>query len=260
MAQKAVKNTAKLAGQIKSRRLELALTIEEAASRASVGTKTWCRYEAGESIRADKIKGICKALNWARFPDKTGDDLPDFDIEEYRRHEVWSQYISERFGDFAALAFATGSDILLDHIREELDALSAMPKDSHVGQLSFSWLQSILPEQFLTKYNYEFIYCLKTTVSHLRRVAVCNDVFYANSVMEELVFYLITEEASLFMDSLSEEYGSQQVLGTGDWKSWIFDLFDDMDIVTWLYSDKYLTIEDIYHFDHWMEKQFFIDY
>ena len=44
------------------------LTIEEAASRAGVGTKTWCRYEAGESIRSDKCKGVCKALNWLSLP------------------------------------------------------------------------------------------------------------------------------------------------------------------------------------------------
>lgn len=64
MAQRTIKGNEILARQIKSRRGELGLTIEEAVSRAGVGTKTWCRYEAGESIRRDKCKGICKALNW----------------------------------------------------------------------------------------------------------------------------------------------------------------------------------------------------
>jgi len=44
----------------KHRRSMLNLTIEEAASKAGVGTKTWSRYEAGGSIRKDKSKGICK--------------------------------------------------------------------------------------------------------------------------------------------------------------------------------------------------------
>ena len=61
MAQKSVKGNEKLAKAIKTRRNELELTIEEAATRAGVGTKTWCRYEAGESIRRDKYKGVCKA-------------------------------------------------------------------------------------------------------------------------------------------------------------------------------------------------------
>ena len=54
MAQKTIQGSKTLASQIKSRRNELGLTIEESASRAGVGTKTWCRYEAGESIRKDK--------------------------------------------------------------------------------------------------------------------------------------------------------------------------------------------------------------
>lgn len=68
MAQKTIQGNKELARQIKSRRNELGLTIEEAASRAGVGTKTWCRYEAGESIRMDKCKGVCKALNWGVLP------------------------------------------------------------------------------------------------------------------------------------------------------------------------------------------------
>lgn len=50
MAQKTIQGSETLARQIKSRRNELGLTIEESASRAGVGTKTWSRYEAGESI------------------------------------------------------------------------------------------------------------------------------------------------------------------------------------------------------------------
>ena len=56
MALKSISVDKELARKIKLRRLELNLTIEEAASRAGVGTKTWCRYEAGGSIRQVKCK------------------------------------------------------------------------------------------------------------------------------------------------------------------------------------------------------------
>lgn len=74
MTQKTIQGNADLAKQIRLRGSELGLTIEEAASRAGVGTKTWCRYEAGgrESIRSDKCKGVCKALNWLTFPPRPG--------------------------------------------------------------------------------------------------------------------------------------------------------------------------------------------
>ncbi len=61
MPQKSIQGSKELGLKVKTRRNELGLTIEEAALRAGVGTKTWCRYEAGESIRRDKCKGICKA-------------------------------------------------------------------------------------------------------------------------------------------------------------------------------------------------------
>lgn len=89
MAQKTIKGSEKLAKQIRVRRNELNLTIEEAASRAGIGAKTWSRYEAGESIRIDKCKGICKALNWRTFPvdENEADERPL--VEEYRDHEAW---------------------------------------------------------------------------------------------------------------------------------------------------------------------------
>ena len=53
-----------LGDAIRSRRNELGLTIEKAASKARVGAKTWARYESGESIRKDKLPGVLKVLNW----------------------------------------------------------------------------------------------------------------------------------------------------------------------------------------------------
>ena len=58
MSQQTIKGTPKLAEAIRNRRKELGLTIEEAAVKAGVGTKTWCRYEAGEAIRKDKTRGL----------------------------------------------------------------------------------------------------------------------------------------------------------------------------------------------------------
>lgn len=36
-----------------------------------------------------------------------------------------------------------------------------------------------------------------------------------------------------------------------------FDLFDDMDVVTFLYTDSYLAQNHPYHFQHWQEEQFY---
>ena len=92
MAQKAIQSNPKLAEMIKKRRNELRLTIEETAQRAGVGTKTWCRYEAGGAIRHDKYKGLCKALHWLEFPSKDSDKA-SFNLERYKAHKAWSNYL-----------------------------------------------------------------------------------------------------------------------------------------------------------------------
>ena len=98
MAQKTIRGNEALAKQIKNRRNELGLTIEEAAARSGVGTKTWCRYEAGESIRTDKCKGVCKALNWRVLPDQETEDSDILAVHEYKNHEAWSSFLEETFG------------------------------------------------------------------------------------------------------------------------------------------------------------------
>ena len=254
---KSIPNPPSLSEKIKSRRLELSLTIEEAAKRAGVGTKTWCRYEAGEAIRADKYKGLCKALNWpvTTNSDQTANDSTPVPVEDYRNHEAWSNYLEGAFGYNAALSFAVGSDILLDHIKQDLEELAAMPKGTHLGQLSISFLCDDLPPQFLTDYDYDFVYHLKCALQLLRHRAKNSKQFLAHSVMEELLIYLSAEEAAV-LAGLMEESKDSDKDDTESYKEWVFDLFDDADILTMLYSSIYLTTENIYHIDHWFEPKF----
>ena len=158
MAQQTIQGSESLAKKLKHRRKELGLTIEEAASRAGVGTKTWSRYEAGESIRKDKCRGVCRAMNWNTLPDTEKENIERFSIEEYKKHGAWSEFLEKAFSETAALSFAVGSDILLDHIQEDMNRLSSMPAGSHIGQIDISWLKEDLPEQFLMKYDYEFLF------------------------------------------------------------------------------------------------------
>ena len=258
MAQKTIQGSKTLASQIKSRRNELGLTIEESASRAGVGTKTWCRYEAGESIRKDKCKGICKALNWHNLPDQEDAENMGISSQEYKKHEAWSQFLEKTFGARAAMTFAAGSDILLDHIKEDMAELASMPVGSHIGQLNMSWLYGALPEQFLTHYDYNFLYQLKCILCELRARAKYGDSMAAHSVMEELILYLCSEESTALIElsSESDESENEENIYTDEW---VFDLFDDMDIISFLYSDVYLSSEHPYHFLHWNDQQFYME-
>lgn len=250
MAPKTIQGSEALAKQIRSRRNELGLTIEEAASRASVGTKTWSRYEAGESIRKDKWKGICRALNWNNFPEQ--EEEQGIFVQKYKGHKAWSEFLEENFGTRAAAAFAAGSDGLLYHMEEDISDLASMPAGTHIGQLKVSRLYDKLPEQFLMHYNYELLYQLKSQLHRLRRRAKLGYSMKAHSVMEELLIYLCNKEASILMKLYDVNDEPEE--------EWVFDLFDDMDIITFLYSDVYLSPDHPYHFSHWNDQVFYKDH
>ena len=243
MAPKTIKGSEKLANLIKARRNELGLTIQEAAITAGVGVKTWCRYETGESIRKDKCRGICKALNWTSFPDESKEQR--LGINYYKNCGLWSQFIADEFGVPAAVSFCAGGEILSDEIEQDLEELSKMPSGTHLGQINFSMLKDMLPPQFLMKYDYEFVYRLKLTLGGLQMKAVAGIGFQPGNVLEELMFKMIVDEAELLMetfDELEDEYDS----------SWIYDLIGDSDVL-FLWSDFYYMEEDNdYHFNNWL--------
>jgi len=266
MPPKTIANNVELGEIIKNRRNELNLTIEAAASKAGIGTKTWSRYESGESIRRDKVSGLCKAMKWKTLPEMDDTDIvANTNFDEYRKSEAWSPYLEGRFGKYAALSFVIGSDILLDEINEDISALSAMPRGSHVGEVPTSLVSDILPEQFLMRYDYEFMLAFRQTVINFRKTARYTECIKAHSVIEELVLYLIVEESRFLMEEIDLDavYENDEIECGGEdeeenqyeyWDGWAFDIFDDMDVVTFLYSDIFtLTSSDGYHFDNWFK-------
>ena len=257
MPSKVIRGDINIAARIKQRRVELGLTIEEAASRAGVGMKTWSRYEAGESIRQDKVAGLCKALNWRSLTSHDENEC-EFSLEKCREQASWSKYLEKNFGLAAAMSFVIGSDILYDHIMMDMEELSIMPKGSHIGQLNFSCLTDMLPKQFLMHYDYDFLYHISCVLHSMCSCAQTGGQILPYSVMEELVMYLCNEEASVFMElneEMSELCGKEDAYS----KEWVFDLFGDMYIVTFLYSNYYLPKGHPYHFENWDERQFYTE-
>lgn len=259
MSIKTSAGSAELGEKIKKRRNELGLTIEEAAEKSGVGTKTWSRYEAGGSIRIDKVSGICKALKWNILPDSnTDEDI--FDINYYKTHELWSDKLAETYGLGAAVSFVIGSDILYDNIQQDLDALAKRPKGTHIGELPISYLVDCMPEQFLMNYDYDFLYCMKCALQKYCKIVKNGGSLIAHTVLDEIILYTIMNESKFLMEnSILPNLSPKQTEEFYGWDCWAFDLFDDMDIVTFLYSDNYIAEEISYHFKHWLKPQFFCD-
>ncbi|MEV3964702.1 helix-turn-helix transcriptional regulator [Nocardia sp. NPDC050193] len=244
-----------LGSAIRERRIALNLSIEEAAAKAGIGTKSWSRYESGGAIRADKIRGICKALGWSRLPETEQDDQKsdddDFLRSVDRNHRAWSPVLEENFGRECAVTFAVGSDVLSDQIRDDLAKLAEQPRGAHLGQLPTSWLDGHLPPQFVPRYDYELVYTLKAAVNTLRARFSAGHLV-AHTVLEELALYLILSRAEIFGDLYPEfEDGT-------DWRGWLGDILDGLDVEFYLFtSGSALTPDHTYHFDRWSEEQFY---
>lgn len=107
------------------------------------------------------------------------------------------------------------------------------------------------------RYDYDFLYLLQTTIIHLRMIARAGQPIIAHRVIDELALYLIVEESRSYLELTAGDYDFLQL--ADDWSEWIFDLFDDEDILSFLYANVYLPSDHPYHFDHWIEEQFYID-
>lgn len=178
-------------------------------------------------------------------------------LAEFREHEAWSDYLYQNLGPSAAVSFAIGSDIISDFINEDLSALSEKPKGTHIGELGTSFISSLLPEQFLMEYDYQFMYLLSNTVNLMKLKAHAGTELIAHTVLEELCLYLIMEESTIVMESIAEQLSEEELDEFIYPNTWAFDLFDDMDVYTFLYSDFYLDAQNPYHFSHWLDKQFY---
>lgn len=244
------KDNITLGEQMKQRRIELGLSITEAASIAGIARGTWSRYEAGASIQKGKRARVCEALAWESIPGESK--------ERRSRHlglsddsEAWSLYLEELYGEGAAMAFAEGSKRFYSLVSEDMERLSQMPADSCIGHLNTTSLLKILPRQFLTYYNYEFLSHMRDTLSEMREAAKAGEPVIAHSVLQELILYLCNNEAMK----------SPEVVDAcdGDPEEWLYEMLDDLDVVTFLFSGLKLTEDDPYHFSHWDEQQFYME-
>ena len=137
------------------------------------------------------------------------------------------------------MAFAIGSDILLDYINQDESDLASMPSGSHIGQLSTSFISEELPPQFLMRYDYDFLYNMKCVLLQLRLRAKHGMPITAHSILEELIIYLCNEEAQALIEigAGADDFIDNEHLD--DSENWVFDMFDDMGIITYLYSNEY---------------------
>lgn len=256
MAPRTKSGSTELASAIRERRVALNLSIEEAAVKAGIGAKSWSRYESGGAIRHDKTRSVCRALGWSKLPgaEKSPNDAGDDWLRKVDdSHIAWSEALDEIYGRACATTFAVGSDLIRDHLADDLRALAEHARGTHLGQLAASWLDGELPPQFVPRYDYEFVYGLKAAVDRLRQRFPHGDLV-AHTVLEELALYLIFGQADLLGDTDPILFDDED----DDWREWLTRILGDLDVEFLLFTSGWVLTPDFaYHFDHWDERQFY---
>lgn len=210
-----------------------------------------------------------------KIPTINNDELhvkEEIDLSEYKASKGWSAFLEDNFGTLSAILFAAGNDSLLDALENEIYELSRMPIRSHVGQINSSVLKDNLPQQFMTRYDYDFLYKFRSELIDMRMRAMDGLSIIAHSVAQELIIYisnemgkvtiesdenvkkLIAENGSFYSSDIENEELDKKKLYKEDW---IFDLFGDADVLSELYSGRAVAKGHTYHIKHWFDEQFF---
>ena len=213
-----------------------------------------------------------------KIPINNNDDLhvkEEIDLSEYKALKGWSAFLEDNFGTLSAILFAAGSDLLLDALEYEMHELSRMPIRSHVGQINSSVLKDNLPQQFMTRYDYDFLYKFRSELIDMRLRAMDGLSIIAHSVAQELIIYISNEmgkiatesdenvkklitDHKLIYDKLSFEMDDEDLDEMKFYdEDWVFTLFGDADILSELYSGRDVAKGNSYHIKHWFEEQFF---
>ncbi len=254
-----------LGALIRARRSELGLTIEKAASAAGLGSETWRRYESGGAMRTDKVRGVCLAMQWRKLPILTDGD-PESDAERPSSETEWdpitdplafSRHLIDVVGDVGARVFSAGSDIMGDEIKMAIESLSSMPRTAHIGE-AVTMLDGDLPDRWLMRYNYEFLFRLLTTANVLRLRALQPGYdgvpYFTRSVADDLALHLIMERGLVQFELMEDPSVAPAAV-----EEWEYELNgEDDEVIAALYSETYHPPGDSrFHFDHWFDDVYY---
>ncbi|WP_136313038.1 helix-turn-helix domain-containing protein [Actinomyces procaprae] len=110
-------------------------------------------YDAFEGLDAEEL--AAQAAAELHIPD--WDDIPTV------LSEVYSQQLARTLGEDAARCFALGVFLYDMSITENLESLAELPGGTHLGELDETHIGSTLPQLWLTRYDYEFVFQLRGT-------------------------------------------------------------------------------------------------
>lgn len=241
--------------------------LEKKTSFLEIDTKLHGRSDVSEEedleSAADKAADFEKQNNQIKIQsglpnqDRVWTDSKTLSLlKAYRKREAWSSFLEDHFGIGAAVAFSVGSELFLGLVEDDLQALSVSQAGTILAELKCSRIGRQLPRQFESRYDHRFLYGFKMALVHLRSKAQQSLPMNPHTVLEELAIYLSAQISRNYIEPALKEgiCFSAEIMKESE--DWVFDLFGDMEIETFLYSALILDQDHPYHFDHWKDFRF----
>lgn len=270
-----------LKDNIRKRREELGLTVEEAAGKVGVSAEDWARWEEEGAVRMERIEALTNLLG-EEVLKYYQPEFCIFDLDEFRSRPYWSSYLEKEHGIAVAVAFVYGYEMLHDHILDDIDSLRSLPEGSLLRDHEWSQLIDMLPDAFEDRYDMAFLLRLQSANDAFAKAAGEGKRIIAHTVLEELTLLLNNllsqvmmeiegtaalkelftdqmnaEEAEEKDDDYFDNWPPENYLNVSAWQDWVYNVLGDDDIGLFLYTDCMPVIPE-YHYDNWLLPQFYM--
>ncbi len=255
---------------MRDRRRQLGLSVQQMAQLAGVTEQTWRNYEAGRTqVRGDKQEQVWDALGWhlptweerialtGIYDDAPTDDLgvPPWDKIPTMLAVAYSPLLASTLGERAARCFALGSFLYHQAVEENLRDLALLPRGAHLGLLDESHIADTLPALWLTRYDYEFVFQMRAVAMDLTRRlhdgAPAPAEPLVRSMAEALVLHDILALGAVIAshDLLIED---NTTVEEEEWEGWVDSLCGPDQPVHWLIATALVPPPNApEHIDNW---------
>lgn len=181
--------------------------------------------------------------------------------KESNVRNCYFEIIEKEFGVNAAALIALGGDCVAS-FEEAMDLLKTKPWGTHLGEISdknCSRFLCDLPQKFVTRYNYEFIYDLWCKYHEMMYSYSKGYWFRANTVFDQLIIYVCVKSGLSKFNELCQKKGVifDDVSGDLGWLDKYFGHISN-NILYGLYHDEFnyklIRKEDPYnnfYFNNW---------
>ncbi|SDM87882.1 helix-turn-helix domain-containing protein [Actinomyces ruminicola] len=145
--------------------------------------------------------------------------IPDWDDIPTVLSEVYSPRLARTLGEDAARCYALGVLLFDMSITENLESLAELRGGTHLGELDETHIGSILPQLWLTRYDYEFVFQLRESLREMTRrlvsgVTTDNDPM-ACTIAEILVLHDVFSTGGVIADARGADIDEDR------WEGWV---------------------------------------